>query len=42
MNPVNSARNPLVLLKCALYTEEKSTIMAKKIEKKKRREKRKT
>ena len=34
---VNSAWHPLVLLKCALYTEEKSTTAAKKKEKKKRK-----
>ena len=30
MSPVNSARDLLVLLKCALYTEEKSTTATKK------------
>ena len=35
MGLVNSAWHPLVLLKCALYTEEKSTTAAKKKEKKK-------
>ena len=35
---VNSAHDPLMLLKCALYTEEKSTIEAKKKEKKKKEE----
>ena len=32
---VNSKHDPLMLLKCALYTEEKSTIEAKKTKKKK-------
>ena len=30
VGPVNSAQDPLVLLKCALYTEEKSTTADKK------------
>ena len=34
---VNSTHDPLMLLKCALYTEEKSTIEAKKTKKKKRK-----
>ena len=34
MDPVYSARDSLVLLKCALYTEEKSTTVAKKKKKK--------
>ena len=38
VGPVNSARDPLVLLKCAQYTEEKSTIAAKKIEENAKRE----
>ena len=37
MDPVYSARDSLVLLKCALYTEEKSTTVAKKKKKKKKR-----
>ena len=35
---VNSAQGLLTLLKCALYTEEKSTIEAKKKKKKKKKE----
>ena len=34
---MNSAWYPLVLLKCALYTEEKSTTAAKKKKEKKKR-----
>ena len=34
---VNNPRDPLVLLKCALYTEEKSTTATKKNKKKKRK-----
>jgi len=30
VDPMNSIRDPLVLLKCVLYTEEKSTPAAKK------------
>ena len=40
MGPVNSARDPLVLLKCALYIEEKSTTATKKKKKKEENAKR--
>ena len=34
VGPINSARDPLASLKCALYTKEKSTIATKKKKKK--------